>query len=105
MFLFPYLAHVPVYEMVAAYEKPELLLIYTPGCPYCKQVLDYLKKTQMTIPMCNVQEDKACRAKLINQGGVAQVPCLFINDRPLYESVEIIRWLQTNAEMIKSLPR
>ena len=104
MFLFPYLAHVPVYEMVAAYEKPELLLIYVPSCPYCRQVLDYLNKAKMTIPMCNVQVDKGCKSKLIQQGGIAQVPCLFINDQPIYDPDAIIQWLHTNEDKIKSLP-
>lgn len=103
MFLFPYIAHIPVYEMVSAQERPELLLVILPGCPYCKQVLAYLKKAGIQIPMCNAN-DAVCKDKLIKDGGVAQVPCLFINDRPLYESPRIIQWLKENDQMLQSLP-
>ena len=103
MFLFPYIAHIPVYEMVAAQEKPHLLLVVLPGCPYCRQVLEYIKKTGINIPMCNAN-DKLCKDKLIRDGGIAQVPCLFINDHPLYESTQIIRWLKENETMLQGLP-
>lgn len=98
MFLFPYLAHVPVYEFVAEYERPHLLLVVNPSCPYCKQVLDYVQRTGMTVPTCNVKENAACRAKLIKDGGLAQVPCLFIDDQPLYDPQAIIDWLAANKQ-------
>lgn len=102
MFLFPYLAHIPMYEMVSVQERPQLLLVILPGCPYCGQVLKYVKKAGIKIPMCNANE-AFCRDKLVRDGGVAQVPCLFINDRPIYESTEIIRWLKENEHLLEGV--
>ncbi|MBS4843870.1 MAG: glutathione S-transferase domain-containing protein, partial [Collinsella sp.] len=33
---------------------------------------------------------------LIAVGGKRQVPCLFIDGKPLYESSDIIAWVQEN---------
>ena len=35
--------------------------------------------------------------ELVQLGGKSQVPCLFIDGKPLYESGDIIDWLQNNV--------
>ena len=39
---------------------------------------------------------KKAAKELIQVGGKQQVPCLFIDGKPLYESLDIIRWLEEN---------
>ena len=35
---------------------------------------------------------------LIEHGGKEQVPCLFIDGKPLYESLDIIAWLEEHPQ-------
>ncbi len=46
--------------------------------------------------MKDTMKDPAARAELAKIGGKTQVPCLVIDGKPLYESLDIIEWLKTN---------
>ncbi|WP_228547015.1 glutaredoxin family protein [Candidatus Neptunochlamydia vexilliferae] len=79
-------------------EKPELVLYMRPSCPYCQRVTRYLQSIGKTIPQKDIGKDKQAAAELIRVGGKRQVPCLFINGKPLYESRDIINWLKANQD-------
>jgi glutaredoxin len=64
------------------------------GCPYCQKVRDYLAKENITVPMKDIYENPANRDELIKIGGKAQVPCLVIDGKALYESSDIIEWFK-----------
>ena len=66
------------------------------SCPYCKRVRDYLIKEGISIPMKDTMENPANRAELIAIGGKPQVPCLVIDGKALYESLDIIDWVRKN---------
>ena len=89
----------PSMTLVHAIEKPDLVLYYRPGCPYVRRVLNALKSMGKTIPMKNIQADPEAYRELVAVGGKAQVPCLFINGRPMYESAAIIKWLRENQDL------
>ncbi|ADO77401.1 glutaredoxin family protein [Halanaerobium praevalens] len=75
----------------------DLSLYYFPSCPYCRRVLDFIEENELeNIELKNIRKDKAAKDKLIEVGGKSQVPCLLIDDEPLYESNDIINWLQNN---------
>jgi glutaredoxin 3 len=76
---------------------PELTLYYFSSCPYCRLVLDCLGRLDLEIPMRNIQSETGARDDLLEIGGKGQVPCLVIDGKPLYESSDIIRWLEANA--------
>jgi glutaredoxin 3 len=79
---------------------PEMTLYYFPSCPYCRLVLDCLGRLgrlDLEIPMRNIQSETGARDDLLETGGKGQVPCLVIDGKPLYESSDIIRWLEANA--------
>ena len=76
---------------------PELTLYYFPSCPYCRVVLDCLGRLDSEIPMRDIQTETGAREDLLEIGGKGQVPCLVIDGKPLYESSDIIRWLEANA--------
>lgn len=78
-------------------KKYALVLFKKNTCPYCQKVLSVLQKMEKDIFLVDINE-KNNREKLIDKGGKAQVPCLFINDEPLYESDAIISWLQKHAD-------
>lgn len=74
----------------------ELLLYYFPECPYCRKVLNFIEKNNLndSFILKNIHEDPVAREELISKGGKEQVPCLFINEKPLYESADIIKWIE-----------
>ena len=76
---------------------PELTLYYFPSCPYCRLVLDCLGRLDLEIPMRDIRSEAGARDDLLEIGGKGQVPCLVIDGKPLYESGDIVRWLEANA--------
>lgn len=72
---------------------PDLLLYMKPACPYCRKVLDFAQARGLDLPLLDIDADPAARQVLRERGGKVQVPCLFIGDKPLYESADIIAWL------------
>ena len=83
-------------------EAPDLLLYYSPWCPFCQRVLSHLEKIKKTIPMKNLQNDREGRQDLISIGGKAQIPCLIINGEALYESQDIINWISKHKHLLES---
>ncbi len=76
---------------------PELTLYHYPTCPFCKVVFDCLERLNLEIPMRDLNVDEGAREALIEIGGKGQVPCLIIDGKALYESADIVRWLEENA--------
>ncbi len=72
------------------------MLYYSSTCPYSQEVLSYLKKTERHIPMCDVKKDLQGKEKLKSYGEPARVPCLIVDEKPLYNSGAIIQWLKEN---------
>lgn len=74
--------------MASTYE-----LYIMPTCPYCRKVLLYMSQHGIELPQRDITSDPAAREYLLNEGGKVQVPCLFINGKPMYESDDIIAYL------------
>ena len=51
----------------------------------------------MKSPCRDVWADPDARGELMDKGGSTQVPCLFINGVPLYESADIMEFLETKV--------
>lgn len=75
----------------------ELELFMKPTCPYCIKVMNFMSENNITIPLRDIVADESAAETLIAIGGKRQVPCLFIDGKPLYESGDIIEWLRNNA--------
>jgi glutathione S-transferase len=75
-----------------------LTLYHFESCPFCQKVRRFIKEHGMTIPEKDIKLDSAARDELIGIGGKAQVPCLVIDGVALYESGDIITWLEENWE-------
>ena len=74
--------------MAATYE---LYIMQT--CPYCRKVLLYMKQHGIELPLRDITLEPEARATLERVGGKVQVPCLFIDGAPMYESDDIIAYL------------
>lgn len=79
----------------------ELKLYMFETCPYCRKVIAEIKAERRTdIEYHNIHENEDDRLELIRVGGKQQVPCLFIDGNPMYESDNIVSWLKTNPQKI-----
>lgn len=81
-------------------KKKEVVLFYSPGCPYCQKVIKYLNQEKIVIQMRNTQNDPSAVDYLKQKGGKKQVPCLFINGKAMYESDAIISWLGKHRDAL-----
>lgn len=75
--------------------KYELFIRHT--CPYCQKVLAYLEGRGIQVPLRDISSDAAALEELVRIGGKQQVPCLFIDGEPLYESSDIIAHFAQHA--------
>ena len=67
-------------------------------CPYCVKVQMFIEElgVEDQIEQLDITKDPAACERLIEVGGKQQVPCLFIDGRPLYESRDIMNWIEAN---------
>ena len=75
---------------------PQLTLYHFMGCGYCARVRDFLSKEGITVPMKDIRREPGAQEELVRIGGKSQVPCLVIDGRALYESLDIIEWFKKN---------
>ncbi|AZO95400.1 glutaredoxin [Iocasia frigidifontis] len=75
-----------------------LTLYYFPSCPFCRKVLKFIEKNGLNdkIEFKNTRQDDNAKKELLEIGRKDQVPCLFIDNKPLYESNDIITWLKSH---------
>ena len=68
-------------------------------CPYCRLVKKESEKQGRTdVAYCNIDRSEAELQRLVEVGGKRQIPCLFIDGKPLYESKDIVEWLRANPQ-------
>lgn len=75
----------------------KLELYYKETCPFCQKVLHYMMDNCQIkdVELVNIKEGNN-NEDLIKRGGKDQVPCLFIDGKPLYESDDIIKYFKEN---------
>ena len=78
-------------------EPLELVLYKSDSCFFCHRVFGKMAELGMKIPCRDVWADPDARGELMDKGGSAQGPCLFINGVPLYESADIMEFLETKV--------
>lgn len=68
-------------------------------CPYCVKVMNYIDSARRTdIVYRDIHKSDEAAKELVAIGGKRQVPCLFIDGKPLYESLDIIQWLKEHPQ-------
>ena len=77
----------------------DLKLYMFSECPYCQKVLREIEASGRTdVELHNIHENEDDREELIRVGGKQQVPCLFIDGKPMYESGDIVMRLQGHPQ-------
>lgn len=69
---------------------------YMPSCPFCRKVLNFMDAHGVELPLRDITSEPDARETLEKVGGKVQVPCLFIDGKPLYESDDIISYIGEN---------
>ncbi|MCB9092815.1 MAG: glutathione S-transferase N-terminal domain-containing protein [Halobacteriovoraceae bacterium] len=73
----------------------KLELYYFEQCPFCQVVLEKIQRLGLKdIVFKNTLENRDYSNKLYQDTGRRTVPCLYINDKPMHESSDIIAWLE-----------
>ena len=68
-------------------------------CPFCRRVLAAIEEQGRTdVVLHDIHRSAEDRQTLLEVGGKEQVPCLFIDGEPLYESMDIIDWLNAHPQ-------
>ena len=79
-------------------ENTGLILYGRPSCPYCARVDRVIEELgieeKITRRLTTIGSE--WRTDLRNRTGSTQVPCLFIDGNPMFESLDIIDWMRTN---------
>lgn len=74
-------------------EVLDLELYKFDSCPYCQRVFGAIERLNVPVRYQDIQKDEAAARRLVEVGGLDQVPCLFIDGKPLYESEDIVAFL------------
>jgi glutaredoxin len=76
----------------------ELVLYKFDGCPFCRRVHRAIDQLGVDIEYRDVRVEPRWRADLLERTGRTQVPCLFIDDEPMFESLDIVDWLERSFD-------
>ncbi|MAA78065.1 MAG: hypothetical protein CL916_02310 [Deltaproteobacteria bacterium] len=76
----------------------EIILYGRPSCPYCARVDRVIEELNIENQIIRrlTTYGSEWREDLRNKTGSTQVPCLFIDGQPMFESLDIIDWIRTN---------
>jgi len=79
----------------------KLELYYHDYCFFCQRVLAKIKQLDInSIQLKNVLQNPEFRKYHIESTGRSTVPCLYIDDIPMFESIDICEWLEKNKSSI-----
>ncbi|MCB9060032.1 MAG: glutathione S-transferase N-terminal domain-containing protein [Halobacteriovoraceae bacterium] len=80
---------------------PILSLYYFESCPFCQIVLAAIKDLSIKVELRDIRKDELHSKKLLNDTGRQTVPCLYIDNKPMFESRDIVNWLQKNQSNLE----
>ncbi len=77
----------------------KLELFYFESCPFCRLVLKYLEDKKNNIVFKDIRKNSEYKNELKGLSGKTQVPCLVIDRKPMFESLDILNYLKENKEL------
>ena len=77
----------------------DLKLYMLDRCPYCQKVMTAIKEKGIEdkFQYFSVTEPEN-NAYVLEKGGQDMCPCLFIDDKPMYESSDIVEWINKHSK-------
>jgi len=85
----------PAARPLAPAAGPVLALYKYDACPFCRRVQQTIDRLGISdrIELRDTRRERKWRADLVEKTGRTQVPCLFIDGEPMFESADISAWL------------
>lgn len=81
--------------------QPKLEYFYFSSCPFCQMVQGTINKLNIKVDYKDIMSDMSSLERLVNDTGRRTVPCLYIDNKPMHESSDIIQWLEQNADNLE----
>ena len=81
--------------------SPTLDFYYYEECPYCRKVMRVIDELKIQVNYCNTRKEANHLNKLMKDTGLSQVPCLYIDGKPMFETSDIMNWLRENQAQLK----
>lgn len=81
-------------------KSPVLELYKFDACPYCQRVMKVIEEKKIKVTYLDIYENTNNMQKLMLITGRKTVPCLFIDGDPMFESLDIIQWLENNLDRL-----
>ena len=82
---------------------PKLDYYFFPSCPFCQRVSATLDDLKIKVTEHNIRANEDDLNKLVSDTGRRTVPCLYIDNKPMHESADIINWLKANQDKLEKL--
>ena len=67
------------------------------SCPFCNMVMEFIETNKINVEYKDILDNPENLKKLESDTGRRTVPCLYIDNKPMFESRDIINWLQKNC--------
>lgn len=80
---------------------PYLELFKFDSCPYCQFVMNTIDKLAIKVEMRDIISNTSNRERLIKDTGRQTVPCLYIDNKPMFESRDISQWLNDHKDQLE----
>jgi glutaredoxin len=77
---------------------PTLELYKYDSCPFCQRVMRLVDSLNLKVEMRDIMHSQENLQKLVSDTGKRTVPCLYIDSKPMFESSDIMAWLQENSD-------
>jgi len=77
--------------------SPKLALYYFESCPFCVMVINLINQHNLDVELRDIFTNQDHLNKLMADTGRRTVPCLYIDNKPMFESSDIMAWLEENS--------
>lgn len=77
--------------------SPKLALYYFESCPFCVMVINLINQHNLDVELRDIFTNQDRLNKLMADTGRRTVPCLYIDNKPMFESSDIMAWLEENS--------
>ncbi len=81
--------------------SPKLELYYFDACPFCVLVLNAIKRMNLKVELKHIHRNPEFLEKLFKDTGRRTTPCLYIDGKPMFESADIIQWMEDNLGQLE----
>lgn len=63
--------------------------------------MSVIEDLNLKVEMKNILQDQSNLKRLVNDTGRRTVPCLYIDNVPMFESQDIMKWLNDNESSLE----